>query len=110
GSRGAGRARRTRLRGKLDNDRATALAPAVLPPGRRQVPLGTAYLLLVPVHHKLLWAYAPSTWACQPWLGRVGPRRIMSCASRLRTRSSELIYAASTRCSRGGTSFSMSAC
>src|SRR5713101_319244 len=55
-ARGADRARRTRLRGKLDNDRATALAPAVLPPGRRQVPLGTAYLLLVPVHHKLLWA------------------------------------------------------
>src|SRR5437016_3087801 len=25
--------------------------------------------------------YAPSTWACQPWLGRVGPRRIMSCSS-----------------------------
>ena len=56
GARGADRARRTRLRGKLDNDRATALAPAVLPPGRRQVPLGTAHLLLVPVHHKLLWA------------------------------------------------------
>src|SRR3989454_10272995 len=56
GTRGADRARRTRLRGTWDHDRATALAPAVLPPGRRQVPLGTAPLLLVPVHHTRLWA------------------------------------------------------
>src|SRR5262249_42880315 len=56
GARGADRARRTRLCGKLHNDRATALAPAVLPPRRRQVPLGTAHLVLVPVDHKLLGA------------------------------------------------------
>src|SRR4029077_16666580 len=56
GARGADRARRTRLGGKLHNDRATALATSVLPPRRRQVPLGTAHLVLVPVDHKLLGA------------------------------------------------------
>ena len=35
--------------------------------------------------------YAPSTCVCQPWLGRVGPRRMMPCSSRLWTSSSELI-------------------
>src|SRR5438309_5065996 len=34
--------------------------------------------------------YAPSTWVCQPWLGRVGPRRMMPCSSRLWTSNSEL--------------------
>src|SRR5262252_569482 len=56
GARGADRARRTRLGGTLHNDRATALAPSMLPPRRRQVPLGTAHLVVVPVDHKLLGA------------------------------------------------------
>src|SRR5262249_59350002 len=54
GARGADRARRTRLCGKLHNDRATALATSVLPPRRRQVSLGPAHLAVVPVHHQLL--------------------------------------------------------
>src|SRR5919201_6111420 len=54
--------------------------------------------------------YAPSTCVCHPWLGRVGPRRVMPWASRLWTSNSELIEAASTRCSSGGTSLSTSAC
>src|SRR5205823_2752149 len=37
--------------------------------------------------------YAPSTCVCHPWLGRVGPRRMMLCSSRLLTSNSELIYA-----------------
>src|SRR6266436_8611816 len=56
GARGADRARRTRLCGTLPNDRATALATSVLPPRRRQVPLGTAHLVLVPVDHTRLGA------------------------------------------------------
>src|SRR5919198_2545008 len=35
--------------------------------------------------------YAPSPWVCQPWRGRVGPRRMMPCSSRLWTSNSELI-------------------
>src|SRR6267143_3533207 len=59
GARGADRARRTRLCGTLHNDRATALATSVLPPRRRQVPLGTAHLVLVP----LVRARAGTLWA-----------------------------------------------
>src|SRR5262249_42433550 len=33
--------------------------------------------------------YAPSTCVCHPWLGRVGPRRVMPWSSRLWTSNSE---------------------
>ena len=39
---------------EFDNDRATALPTPMLPPRHREVALGAAHLLLVPIHRKLL--------------------------------------------------------
>src|SRR5262249_41763024 len=44
----------TRVLIECDNDGATALPTAMLPPRHRQVALGAAHLLLVPVHRALL--------------------------------------------------------
>src|SRR5262249_19685363 len=44
----------TRVLIECDNDGATALATPMLPPRHRQVTLGAAHLLLIPVHRKLL--------------------------------------------------------
>src|SRR6267378_1368168 len=56
GARGADWTWRTGLLGKFDNDGATPLATPMFPPLGRHLPLGTAHLLLLPVHHKLLHA------------------------------------------------------
>src|SRR5207237_216002 len=54
--------------------------------------------------------YPPSTCACHPGVGRVGPRKVIPCWSWLSTSRSALIYAASTRCSPGGRACSTRAC
>src|SRR5262249_42149354 len=46
--------RPTRMLVEGDNDGATALPTPMLPPRHREVALGAAHLLLVPVHRKLL--------------------------------------------------------
>ena len=63
--------RPTRVLVKFYNDGATALATPMLPPRDRQVALGAAYLLLVPVHRELLQGVRafdlrlpPLAWAC----------------------------------------------
>src|SRR5262249_11407646 len=43
----------TRVLVECDNDRATALPTPMLPPRHREVALGAAHVLLVPVHRKL---------------------------------------------------------
>src|SRR5919201_5564488 len=54
GTAGAHGTRPTRVLVECHNDGATALPTPMLPPRHRQVALGAAYLLLVPVHRELL--------------------------------------------------------
>src|SRR5882724_9268889 len=63
--------RPTRVFVACHNDGATALPTPMLPPRHRQVALGAAHLLLVPVHRKLLEGVSaldlrlpPLAWAC----------------------------------------------
>src|SRR5215471_1206169 len=54
------------------NDGATALPTPMLPPRHRQVALGAAYLLLVPVHRKLLQSVCPLDLCLPPLAGAGG--------------------------------------
>ena len=72
---GTGRAhgtRPTRVLGKFDHDGATALATPMLPPRHRQVALGAAYLLLVPVHLELLQGVGAFDLRLPPLAGACG--------------------------------------
>src|SRR5207302_1034690 len=54
------------------NDGATALSTPMLPPGRRQVALGAAHPLLVPVHCKLLHGVRAFDLRLPPLAGACG--------------------------------------
>src|SRR5262252_6013401 len=59
GTAGPHRTRPTRMLVEFDNDGATTLPTAMLPPRHRQVALGAAHLVLVPGHRKLLERVRP---------------------------------------------------
>src|SRR5919198_5370528 len=65
----------TRLTGlfvECHNDGATALSTPMLPPRHRQVALGAAHLLLVPVHRKLLEGVRALNLCLPPLAGAYG--------------------------------------
>src|SRR6267142_5941879 len=64
--------RPTRVLVKFHNDGATALPTPMLPPRDRQVALGAAYLLLVPVHRELLQGVSALDLRLPPLAGAYG--------------------------------------
>src|SRR5262249_10210621 len=88
---------------KLDVDEVTARRRTVVPPGRGPLALRAAHVLLVPVHRTLLERVRPLDLRLPALAGPCGAPQVRPCASRLWTRRSALIEAASTRCSCGGT-------
>src|SRR5919109_1299219 len=62
----------TRVLVEFDNDGATALPTPMLPPRDRQVALGAAHLLLVPVHRKLLHSVSALDLCLPPLAGACG--------------------------------------
>src|SRR5262249_58213598 len=72
GTAGPDGTRPTGLFVKCDNDGATALPTSMLPPRHRQVALGAAYLLPVPVHRKLLQGVCALNLCLPPLAGPCG--------------------------------------
>src|SRR5262249_42605501 len=72
GTAGAHGTRPTRVLVECHNDGATALATPMLPPRHRQVALGAAHLLLVPVHRKLLQGVRALDLRLPPLAGACG--------------------------------------
>ena len=56
---------------------ATARAPTCSRHAVETLALRTAHLLLLPIHRKLLEGIGPVDLRLPPWLGRVGPRRVI---------------------------------
>src|SRR2546422_1130540 len=71
-TRGPHGTRPTHVLVEFDNDGATALPTPMLPPRDRQVALGTAYLLLVPVHCELLHGVSAFDLRLPPLAGACG--------------------------------------
>src|ERR671939_432729 len=65
--------RPTRVLVEFYDDGPTALATPMLPPRHRQVALGAAHLLLVPVHRKLLEGVRALNLCLPPLAGAYGP-------------------------------------
>src|SRR5262249_42333465 len=72
GTRGPYGTHLTRVLVECHNDRTTALPTPMLPPRHREVALGAAHLLLVPVHRKLLQGVRPLDLRLPPLAGACG--------------------------------------